>query len=294
MNFIHKFIQRPFHGINLLFSLVIPIVTILKSRSGISLKKIKFIKNNKKCIVLGNGPSLKEDFDVIENHIEDYDFCCVNNFVLSPYFDKFKPTKYIFQDTYFWQENAHEDWIKQRNETYLLLNEKVNWNMQVFIPMHADKTFFTQKITNPKIEIIQLKVVSMSDAQSNFAYKLFDSGYFRPCPWNVLITAIYLSIHTKYDEIDIYGADMSFYKDVDVDQKTNDLILRTKHFYGEEKYEVYKHNPEKTRKVAIHELMDTQACIFFAHRVLDGYAKKLKIQIVNKSSYSLIDSYERG
>ena len=293
MNFIHKFIQRPFHGISLLFSLVIPIITILKSKNGISLKKINFIKNNKKCIVLGNGPSLKEDLDVIKKHIEDYDFCCVNNFVLSPYFDKFKPTKYIFQDTYFWQENAHEDWIKQRNETYLLLNEKVHWDMQVFIPMHADKAFFEQKITNPKIEIIQLKVAGMRYVQSNFAYKLFDSGYFGPCRWNVLITAVYLSIYTKYDEISIYGADMSFYKDVDVDQKTNDLILKTKHFYGEAKYDVYTHNPEKTRKVTMHELMDTQACIFFAHEVLSGYANKLKINIVNRSSYSLIDAYKR-
>jgi len=288
-----NFFKKPFHGVYLVFSLLPSIFVLLKSRTGKSLTNIDFIKNKDKCIVIGNGPSLSNDLDAIEKKIANYDVCCVNNFVVSPYFIKFRPCKYIFQDTYFWAENAHSSWIKQREETFDLLNKNVTWDMQIFIPMHADKHFFETKITNTYIEIIQQKTVAIEHVESNFAYMLFNTGYFSPCRWNVLITAIYLSIHTRYKQIEIYGADMSFYKDIDVDQKTNELLFNIKHFYGETKTEIYTHNPEKTRKVTMDELMNVQKCIFFAHKVLSGYAEYLHISIINKSSYSLIDTYKR-
>lgn len=290
---IYKLIKNPIVGIKLILSLYRPIISIIKVKDGKSLKEIEFIKNNEKCMVLGNGPSLKKDFEEIKNRDEEYDFCCVNNFVLSPYFVEFKPTIYVFLDSYFWAEDAHSDWVKQRNETFLLINEKVSWKMQIFIPQNACKEFIEEKIDNKYVEVIKLKVVSMPNVTSNFAYTLFDSGYFAPGNMNVLIYAVYLAIKAKYKEIIIYGADLSFHKDINVNQETNDLIMKSQHFYGEEKYIVLKHNPQKVRKFTMYEIMDTTAKTFFAHEVLSKYAKKLGIEILNKSSSSLIDAYER-
>ncbi len=143
------------------------------------------------------------------------------------------------------------------------------------------------------IGIIKLKVVSMSNAKGAFAYCLFDSGYFAPGGMNVLIYAVYLAIQARYKEIIIYGADLSFHKDIDVDPETNDLINKFEHFYGEKNYEVLKQNPQKVKKFTMYEIMDTTAKTFFAHDVLSGYAKKLGIKVLNKSSYSLIDAYDR-
>lgn len=276
-----------------MLSLFRPILSIIKVKDGKPLREIEFIKNNEKCMVLGNGPSLKKDFEEINNKNEEYDFCCVNNFVLSPYFVKFKPVIYVFLDPYFWAEDAHTDWIKQRNETFSLLSEKVDWKMQVFIPSYANKKFIEKKIDNKNVEIIKLKTISMPSARGAFAYRLFDSGYFAPGNMNVLIYAVYLAIQAKYEEINIYGADLSFHKDIDVDPETNDLIIEFQHFYGEKKYEVLKQNPQKVKKFTMYGIMDTTAKTFFAHEVLSGYAKKLGIRVLNKSSYSLIDSYDR-
>ena len=291
---IYKFIKNPITSTRLILSLRNPILSIIKIKDGKSLKEIDFIRNKEKCIVLGNGPSLKKDFEEIKKNHEEYDFCCVNNFVLSPNFVEFKPTIYVFLDAYFWAEDAHPDWIKQRNETFSLIDEKVDWKMQVFIPSHASKDFIEKKIDNKNVEVIKLKAVSMPSAQGAFAYRLFDSGYFTPGGMNVLIYAVYLAIFAKYKEIAIYGADLSFHKDLDVDQNTNDVIIQFKHFYGgEKKYELLKQNPQKVKKFTMYGIMDTTAKTFFAHEVLSGYAKKLGITVLNKSSYSMIDAYDR-
>lgn len=291
--FMYKFIKNLIVGIKLIPSLRKPIKSLIKVKDGKPLREIEFIKNNEKCMVLGNGPSLKKDFEEIKNKNGEYDFCCVNNFVLSPYFVEFKPTIYVFLDDYFWAEDAHSDWVKQRNETFSLINEKVDWEMQIFIPLKASKEFIQKKIDNKYVEIIKLKVANMPNAHGDFTYYLFDSGYFGPGSMNVLIYAVYLAIYARYKEVIIYGADLSFHKDVEVDQKTNDLIMQVQHFYGEKKYETLKKNPQKVEKFTMHEIMDITAKTFFAHEVLSGYAKKLDIKVLNKSSYSLIDAYER-
>ncbi len=293
MELIYKFIKHPVRAIRLMFSLYKPILAIIKVKDGKSLREIEFIKNNEKCMVLGNGPSLKKDFEEINKKKEEYDFCCVNNFVLSPYFVKFKPVIYVFLDSYFWAEDAHSDWVKQRNETFSLIREKVDWRMQVFIPPQANKEFLEKKIDNKNVEIIKLKAISMPTSKGIFAYRLFDSGYFAPGDMNVLIYAVYLAIYARYKKIVIYGADLSFHKAIDIDQETNDAIMQFQHFYGENKYEVLKQNPQKIKKFTMYSIMDTTAKTFFAHEVLSGYAKKNSIEILNKSSYSLIDAYHR-
>lgn len=274
-------------------SLIIPIIRILISKGSKSINVIDFIRNNNKCIVLGNGPSLKVDIEKIMNYKDTYDYCCVNNFVLSKQFNILKPTMYIFLDNYFWDKDAHYDWAEQREKTFNLLNEIVDWKMQIFIPMYANKEFVVAKINNPYIDIIKLKVGSIPDIDGKYSHILFNSGYFGPGSMNVLIYAIYLSIKANYKEINIYGADLSFHKDVEVNQKTNDLVIKMKHFYGEDKFEILTKNPAKTENFTMREFMSITTKTFFAHDVLSSYAKSLNISIVNKSNSSLIDAYDR-
>ena len=97
-----------------------------------SLKKIKFKKANRKAIVLGNGPSLKNDLEEIVRKKDDYDLICVNNFCSSQFYEVLKPSMYVFLDNYFFNCEAHSDWIEQREKTFNIINKNTTWPMQIF------------------------------------------------------------------------------------------------------------------------------------------------------------------
>lgn len=260
---------------------------ILLPNGAVSLKKVNFIKNNYKVIVLGNGPSLKNDLEKIAEKADIYDFVCVNNFCSSPYYSVFKPSMYVFLDGYFFSEKAHPMWIEQRKKTFEIINKETTWNMQIFLPFGADESILKHFITNTKVEIIKFNVFS---TKKTFLYNL---GYFGPAQCNVLLYAVYLSIWAKYKNIEIYGADLSFHKDVDVSQHDNSLIHVFKHFNKEDEVHKCMKNPERIEAFTMTELMQTTTDTFEAHELLELYANENNILITNKSSYSLIDAYDR-
>ncbi len=102
-----------------------------------------------------------------------------------------------------------------------------------------------------------------------------------------------MSIIARYDEIFVYGADLSFHKDIDINQKDNELYFTSRHFTGEDKKEVLRKNPSKVEKWRIAEILQLSANTFYAHDVMFKYAKTKKIKIYNASSFSLIDAYPR-
>ena len=110
----------------------------------------------------------------------------------------------------------------------------------------------------------------------------------------IIIYAIYLAIWSNYTTINIYGADMSFHKDIDVDQENNELIIRFKHFNSEDTIERLMKNPEKIIPSTMYSETRGMSIVFHAHELCDIYAKKQNIRIVNCSSYSMIDAYDRS
>ena len=254
---------------------------------AVNLKNINFIKNHENVIVLGNGPSLKNDLEDIAKKVDTHDFVCVNNFCSSPYYTTFKPSLYVFLDGYFFSEKAHEMWIVQREKTFKIINEQTSWGMKIILPAGADETILREYIQNENIEIIKMNVFSEN------RIKLYDSGYYGPSQCNVLIYAVYLAIWSKYKSIEIYGADMSFHKDVEVDQNDNSLIHIFRHFNKEDEVHKCMKNPQRVEPFTMTELMQTTTDTFQAHEFLEQYAKTKDINILNCSSYSLIDAYKR-
>jgi len=252
-----------------------------------NLKSINFIKNYENVIVLGNGPSLNNDLEQIADKVGTHDFVCVNNFCSSPYYKIFRPSMYIFLDGYFFVEKAHPEWIEQRRKTFNIINKETIWDMKIFLPAGADENILKKFIKNTKIEIIKINVF-----QTNHL-NLYNTGYWGPGQCNVLIYAVYLSIWTKYKNIEIYGADLSFHKDIDVDQNDNSLIMIFKHFNKEDEIKKCMKNPERIIPFTMTEIMDTTMQTFQAHEILEKYAFSKNINIVNLSSYSLIDAYKR-
>ena len=265
-----------------------------KKNGAKSLKKIKFFRNKNTVAVLGNGPSLKTDKLHFESLIETHDFVCVNNFCDDDLYEKIKPNLYIFLDEYFYNPEAHEDWIARREKTFSILNAKTSWPMQIFLPAHANTDTLKAHIDNKNIEIVKINVLNLYAKKFTKSVRnLFNLGVYGPPQTNVLVYAIYLSIWAGYKSMDIYGADLSFHKDVSVDQKTNELVITFRHFNLPNEVEVLRKNPQKIVKWEMAEFLDGCAVTFYAHELLNEYAKYKNVAIKNKSNFSLIDAYAR-
>ena len=61
---------------------------LVLSRAGVARQSRKYVslKGSKDCCVLGNGPSLKDDFEAGRVGTEGNDVFCVNMFCISPLF----------------------------------------------------------------------------------------------------------------------------------------------------------------------------------------------------------------
>jgi len=270
-------------------------IGIARHKGFISSNRLHLDSPKDKVVVIGNGPSLKRDKLVFEELTNTYDFICVNNFCDDPLYEVIKPKVYVFLDPYFFDDTAHPDWIERREKTFHLINEKTTWPLQIVIPIFGNDKPLKEIINNPLVKITKLATKGIKcPSYSGRVQRLYDSGFYGPPPINVLIYAIFAAIKLRYKVVKVCGADLSFHKDVDVDQSTNDLIMTFRHFNEPDKVEVLTKNPEKKVKWKMSELLSLSAETFLAHELLNNYAKSKGIQIINASSFSLIDSYERG
>ncbi|MCC4816393.1 hypothetical protein BCU85_06165 [Vibrio lentus] len=258
---------------------------------GVDLKNLE--KTNNKCIVIGNGPSLKSNLSEAISQ-EDVDYFCVNHMAESDYFSKLKPIKYTLLDAYFWADDAHEELKSKRETLFKHLNNDVSWDMSLFIPMSANLIYIRKVIENPHIKIVVYNTISVGAVDHEYLPGVLSKGKYGPPDCNVIIYAIYISILSGYENIEVYGADLSFTEDVVVNQETNQLLIEYKHFYGNSTCEPLLKNPQKVTPFTMKELYELTYLTFHAHDLLNRMALTKGIRIVNKSSYSLIDSYERG
>ena len=252
-----------------------------------------FSNDNKTCVVIGNGPSLKEDIvSILE--MTNVDFFCVNHMAESEHFQILKPNKYTLLDGYFWAGDAHETLKIKRQKLFDMLNSKVSWNMCLYIPRAADLEYLKTRITNTNINIVKYMTIPIEGVNYKDLPNLLLKGKYGPPAYNVIIYATYLSIIAGYDKIELYGADLSFTEDVVLDQATNQLSIEYKHFYGQSTFEPLLQNPQRIIPFTMESLYKTTYLTFYAHNLLNKMALIKGTKIINRSSYSLIDAYERN
>lgn len=259
-----------------------------------SIHSLALEKRFDEVCVLGNGPSLRKDRHVIRKLSKKKDFVCVNNFCDDELYQELKPKLYVFLDAYFFTEKVHPDWVVRRDKTFSTIDKETGWAMTIVVPSVADVSILKKSIKNKNIKIIKINTQPYrADKYSKKIGVLFNSGVYGPPQINVLIYAIYLTIILKYKKIHIFGADLSFHNDVNVDQCNNDLFIKFRHFNEEDKVELLRKNPDKINKWKMGELLDLSAQTFYAHEVMYGYAESKGIEIFNCSDFSLIDAYPR-
>ena len=262
------------------------------------LKRI-FSKKNKifsdtRIDILVNGPSLKEDLKKYINSFSSV--LVVNQFVKHEKFEVLKPKYYLIQDPYFWDVSIKGHWEVKRNTTVDLLNKIVSWEMILIIP-HSGKKL-KKLITNPNIIIknfheIALPELFWSNKKYNFLLKyLLNKNIISPIPRNVLITSIYICIISNVKKINIHGADMSFFKELEINQESNEIGIIESHFYGKEFFPL--HTGKKSNIGSnLSDQLYKWYCIFKDLEKINEFGSKLGVEIINKSSSSYIDFIKR-
>jgi len=271
-----------------------PAMALIKIRDGISANKISYNKKKNKCHVLGNGPSLKKDLEIILNEKENADHICVNAFPLTDSFFDLKPGILVLTDTAFFRGDPNPEDEELRGKIFETVN-MVNWPLQIIVSHNADLNFLSKQFSNKNIELVKMKAIGIHRPLNENAFRYYDTGLFAPPFTNVLVAALFCAIKAGYDEIEIFGADFSYMFLIDVDQKSNEVIIKEEHFYKTGEKEVLKVSAAADAPpTTMYEFLDVQAKTFRSHELLNEYAKRKGISMSNRSSYSAIDAYPRG
>lgn len=165
--------------------------------------------------------------------------------------------------------------------------------MQIIIPKNSNENIFEGLVSNENIEIVRVKCLGRFFKKFNSWSKfLMDCGCFGPAKNNVLIYAIYYSIWAGYKNIFIYGADMTIYKNLEVNS-SNEVVMRRTYFNRDDSFEVLRVGPLKNKIPSMSSMMHSAHMMFLQHEILDSYAAYKSVNIINGSSTSQIDAYKR-
>ena len=256
------------------------------------------IKFNQKevCLILGNGPSLKQTIDTYPSEtLQQFDLMAVNQFGDTDYFSVLKPKFYLLNAvTYFQEETALSPLYQNlRKELYKSLSEKITWDMYLIVPFRAKKSSNFKDLlnSNPHIHAVYFNQTP-GEGFTCFTNFVFNRAWAMPRPHNVLIPGIMHAIHLNYKTIAIVGADHSWLGEISVNDN-NEALVHQKHYYDEQTSRPEKVQDYITRPRKLHEILHKFYLSFKGYWDIDTYSKKRKVSIYNCSEVSMIDAFER-
>lgn len=283
--------------LNLAFDFIKFIVKLLltKCNNISSPLKISFNKQNfKKSIIIGTGPSLLKDIHEINNYKKnECDFFGVNFFANTDTFIELKPNYYFLADKLFWSNKLNKNFNQLRNNTIERLNT-VNWKITLLCPESGYDYIKSKLLNNSNISIVKIPEKSINLSTKKMQLFALQSRFFAIPNVNSVVTLIWYSIICDYSEIYIYGADFSGFKSITVDQETNQVSVPVRHFYKNsraEKDSSSKYQAKKNKSLS--ERLYQNYRVLKYNDLLNDLAITKGIEIINRSSFSYIDSFKR-
>ena len=256
--------------------------------------KIDNTKSSQRIMaVLGNGPSLKTDLPVIYKRKDLMDFSVVNYFANTKYFCELKPIHYFLVDPVFWSSNVNIN-INKDNDMLFDNLTKVDWPMVLYCGTDG-YNFIKKRVNSNKFITVKSVNSSWVDLRSEKA-NIFALRYRLSTPnfVNVLIAALWYALMSGRKNIIIYGADFSSFQELKVDQKTNQALTASKHFYGDklnsDSYVMkYLSAKPKMINVRFYQVWLAFRQMYYISKV----ATKWNVRIRNHSTFSFLDCFER-
>lgn len=263
---------------------------IFLSKIFCKLSKIK--TNSDRIIILGNGPSLKEDLDSNIENIKNNELICVNHFANSNYYEVLKPRHYVAIAYDLFMDDVLPHFIEASNILFENIANKTFWDMYFYVPHIAKKHKRWQNIIlkNKNISIIYINLTPVEGFKC-FRHFLYNNLLGMPRPHNVMIPSIFIALNLKVKEIALLGVDHSWLKEIHVDDNNNVLFFN-KHFYDNQN-SAKGFDRYGKEFLKLHEILITLSRAFESYHILNEFSKSKKINIFNCTKGSYIDAFER-
>ena len=251
------------------------------------------LKTNDTCIILGNGPSLKESLEQNLELIKKYDIVCVNQFAYSEYFEILKPKNYILLDTYYFLYNEQST---DKRATVIASFKKfkmIDWKINFFIPVKGKKSYLVTEIlsANKNVSIYYFNYV-VTEGFTCFKHFIFRNNLGMPQCQNVLSAALFLNINRNYNEIYLLGADHSWHENFTI-QPNNKIMITDFHFYDKDKLKPVSMSDRAEHKLTITSFFLSLYKAFRSYDVIKIYADYRNVKVYNASVKSYIDTFEK-
>lgn len=260
-------------------------LVILKHKSKSELnnnKKFENLYKGKRCFILGNGPSLKDqDLSLLS---DEYVFT-VNQAVRHKDFNKFKSNFHFWADASFFNidENKPED--LELLETMKSVNTD-NENIEVFFPIEQ-KDFLNKFGINKALNVnyFYSKLYMNENYKKNIDFTKPIPGFGTVVQW-CIIAAVYMG----FSEIYILGCDTT---SLMVTIKSA-LQINDDQDYG---YEISENEKKRMEslidKNGLEDYTKSYLLTLKGYRKLYNYCGKRNIKLINCSAQTVIDSIPR-
>lgn len=277
---------------NLVQSLLSLAKVLIRSRLGVQLPK----RQQARCSVLGNGPSLN---DSLTNHLDfllDTELIVVNGFALTEYFTRLRPANYILADPNCFTFNDATTGREDLHQILVALIGQVDWPMRLYVPNFAKGSYFIGKIEagNSRIELVYYNPTVVRGF-TPFRHWLYSANLGMLQAQTVIVTALFLMINRKFDQIFLFGADTSWHEQIRINDD-NQLLIKQVHFYDKPKdvafMPVYS-DANRTQTFTMASQFLSLHKVFRGYEVLREYADSRKVRVLNASSKSYVDALER-
>ncbi len=263
----------------------------LLSKLGVRIPK--GIKNHDALIILGNGPSLKNEIETQIDFLSGKDLICVNHFPKTNLYEKLRPSFFVTGAPDLWLDDIEDKFVAQSKILFDVIKHKTMWPLTLFIPFEAKKhqRWQSQLVDNPNITIVFYNNIPIEgwNLVKNWAFK---KNLGMPRPHNVMIPALMMSISLGYKSVYLLGADHSWLQEISVTE-SNEVLINQKHFYD---HETSKGQPLDKRgkgKRTLPELLHKFMTAFSSYFEIRRYSEYRGVKIWNATKNSFIDAFDR-
>jgi hypothetical protein len=261
---------------------------LLLSRFGTS---VPTAGEKKKCVILGNGPSLSASVQQYREKLAECALMGVNYLPVSDLYTELKPEYLMLAPIEFYRTHVDELYKIQRKELFDAIREKTTWPLHIFMPVEARKfSEWKEAIasnTNLRIHYFNNTPV---EGFRWFRHLFFSSGSGMPRPHNVIGPSLMMAIRAGYKEIFLLGADHSWLPEISVDEENN-VLVRHQHFYDREQMKGIVMPKAGLGKRPLHDVLYKFLHTFQTYHLIGKYSNSKGCRIVNATPGSFIDAF---
>ena len=251
----------------------------------------------KRVLVLGNGPSLREMLEALAEHAKTsangLSFWSVNNFVLTPEFERLKPNDHLLLDPTYWQPEVNVQFAGIPDKVREVL-KRATWPIRIWIPMEAAKTPEWRRFEKEAPETISIIYASTREYSAHYpgANWLYARSWLCPRLQNVVGGAVFYAIRAGVREIGVAGADHSWTRDLFVG---DDNLVR----YCDRPFNAPDAKAKLWPKLdgkgynTLGEVLGFLSKTLCCHEHIQSFAVSQGCKIANLTPGSFIDAYPR-